>query len=319
MTGASPAPEWPGVLTRWELDPLVALALGAAAVAYEMGWRALAATAATRTATTGTAGGGREAVGAGAGREAPAWRRRAFLAGLAVVGLALLSPVATYAHDLLSAHMVQHLLLTLVAAPLLVAGRPVLVTAAVLPPDRRRRLLRVGRLPAVAVLGHPLVAWLVFAAVGWVVHFSPLFDLALADPLVHAAEHALFLGSALLFWRPVLGTAVHGRLSHPLRLLYLALAMPQNTFLALAIYSSTRPLYDHYVEVARSWGPSPLDDQRLGGGIMWVGGDLALLVAVLAVAGAWAVHEDRVTRRRERLEDLSEEAAGRPPSPRTAG
>jgi cytochrome c oxidase assembly factor CtaG len=86
--------------------------------------------------------------------------------------------------------------------------------------------------------------------------------------------------------------------------------MPQNTFLALAIFSSSQPLYDHYPSLA---------DQRLAGGIMWVGGDLTLLVAVLAVAGAWAVHEERVTRRRERLEDLSEEAAGRPPSPRTAG
>ncbi|HEX2273626.1 MAG TPA: cytochrome c oxidase assembly protein [Acidimicrobiales bacterium] len=278
----------------------VAVALVATAAAYQVGWRALGA-------------GGR------ASRATPAWRRWAFLAGVGVVAIALLPPVATEAHDRLSVHMVQHLLLTLIAAPLLVAGRPVLVAVAALPEGRRRRLLRLGRLPVVAVLGHPLVAWLLFAAVGWVVHFSPLFDLAQANPVAHAAEHALFLGSALLFWRPVLGTAVHGRLSHPLRLLYLAVAMPQNTFLALAISSSTRPLYDHYVEVARASGSSPLDDQRLAGGIMWVGGDLTLLAAVVGVAWAWAVHEERVTRRRELLEDLSEEAAGRPPSPRTAG
>jgi putative membrane protein len=289
-----------GTATAGSEGALVAVALVAAAAAYLMGWRALAVTA------RGT-------------RAAPVWRRWAFLAGLGVVAAALLSPVATEAHDRLSVHMVQHLLLTLVAAPLLVAGRPVAVTTAAFSDERRRRLLRLGRLPVVAALGHPLVAWLVFAAVGWVVHFSALFDLAMESPLAHATEHVLFLGSALLFWRPVLGTAVHGRLSHPLRLLYLALAMPQNTFLALAVSSSTSPLYDHYVEVARSGGPSPLDDQRLAGGIMWVGGDLTLLVAVIAVAGAWAVHEDRVTRRRERLEDLSREAAGRPPSPRTAG
>lgn len=277
----------------------VAVALVAAAVAYQMGWQATAASRPTRAT--------------------PPWRRRLFLTGLAVLAVALLPPLATYAHDRLSGHMVQHLLLTLVAAPLLVAGRPLLVATAALSDDRRRRLLRLGRAPALALLAHPLVAWLVFAAVGWIVHFSPLFDLALENPVAHAAEHALFLGSALLFWRPVLGTAVHGRLSHPLRLLYLAVAMPQNTFLALAISSSTRPLYDHYVDVARASGFSALDDQRLAGGIMWVGGDLTLLVAVLAVAGAWAIHEDRVTRRRELLEDLSGEAAGRPPSPRTAG
>jgi cytochrome c oxidase assembly factor CtaG len=276
-----------------------AAAVMAAAVVYEMGWRVLVTTRTTRAT--------------------PPWRRWAFHAGLAVVAAALLPPLDIWAHDRLSAHMVQHLLLTLVAAPLLVAGRPLLVATAALSDDHRRRLLRVGRTPALALLARPLVAWLVLAAVGWIVHFSPLFDLALEHPLAHAAEHALFLGSALLFWRPVLGTAVHGRLSHPLRLLYLAVAMPQNTFLALAISSSSRPLYDHYVQVARASGFSALDDQRLAGGIMWVGGDLTLLVAVLAVAGAWAIHEERVTRRRELLEDLSEEAAGRPPSPRTAG
>ncbi|HEX2042399.1 MAG TPA: cytochrome c oxidase assembly protein [Acidimicrobiales bacterium] len=278
----------------------MAVVVVAVAVAYEVGWRALGAA-------------GR------AGRATPGWRRWAFFGGLGVVAVALLPPVATEAHDRLSVHMVQHLLLTLVAAPLLVAGRPVLVTTAALSDERRRRLLRLGRARAVALLAHPVVAWLVFAAVGWVVHFSPLFDVALENPVAHAVEHAVFLGSALLFWRPVLGTAVHGRLSHPLRLLYLALAMPQNTFLALAISSSTSPLYAHYVEAAGLGGRSALEDQRLAGGIMWVGGDLTLLVAVVAVAGAWAVHEERVTRRRELLEDLSEEAAGRPPSPRTAG
>ena len=303
---ALPPPRWPGVLAHWELDPGVIAAVVMAAVAYEVGWRALT------TAHPGD--------GARPSRAAPPWRRRAFLGGLAVVAVALLSPVAAYAHALLSAHMVQHLLLTLIAAPLLVAGRPVMVVAAALPRDGRHRLLRVGRIPALAVLGHPLVAWIVFAAVGWVVHFSPLFDLALANHVAHAVEHALFLGSALLFWRPVLGAVVRWRLSHPLRLLYLAVAMPQNTFLALAIYASSRPLYDHYVDIARSWGPSPLADQRQAGGIMWVGGDLTLLVAVLGVAGAWAVHEERVNRRRELLEDLAtEEAAGRSPSPRTAG
>lgn len=267
-----------------------AVVLAGAVVAYEAGWRASSQDR--------------------PGRATPGWRRGAFLAGLGVVAVALLSPVAAEAHDRLSVHMVQHLLLTLIAAPLLVAGRPVLVTAAALPAARRRQLHRIGRFRAFALLGHPLVAWLLFAAVGWAVHFSPLFELALDHPAAHAVEHALFLGSALLFWRPVLGTVVRGRLSHPLRLLYLAVAMPQNTFLALAISSSGQPLYDHYGELA---------DQRLAGGIMWVGGDLTLLVAVLAVAGAWAAHEERVTRRRERLEDLSEEAAGRPPSPRTAG
>jgi putative copper resistance protein D len=73
--------------------------------------------------------------------------------------------------------------------------------------------------------------------------------------------------------------------------LYLAVAMPQNTFLALAIYSAGHPLYPTYARLGRAWGQSVLADQRLGGGIMWVAGDLTLLVAVLAVAASWAGHE----------------------------
>ncbi|HYX43594.1 MAG TPA: cytochrome c oxidase assembly protein [Acidimicrobiales bacterium] len=272
-----PPLSWSGALTRWELDPVVLVGATAAALAYRAGCRASGAV--------------------------PAGRRAAFASGLAVTVVALCSPVAVYGELLFSVHMVQHLLLSVVAAPLLVAGRPVAVVGALLDPPRRRELLRLRRAPVVGVLGHPIVAWVTFAAAGWVAHFSPLYGAALDHPWVHVTEHALFLGSALLFWRAVLGAAARWRLSHPLRLLYLAVAMPQSTFLALAIWSSSRPLYPRYVEIAERWGIDARADQRLAGGIMWVAGDLVLLGAVLAVAGAWASHEQRVTARREALED----------------
>ena len=194
--------------------------------------------------------------------------------------MALSPPVDARADATLAAHMTQHVALTMVAAPLLAAG------------------VRVPRF-------HPLVAWLAFAATGWLVHFTPLYDAATENLPVHVLEHALLLGTAVVFWAQVVGRAA--TLSHPLRLLYLVVAMPQNTFLALAIFSSSRVLYPHYAGLR-----DPLADQRLGGGIMWVAGDLVLLVAVLVVAGAWARHEERQNR-------LSEEAADQLPSPRTAG
>ncbi len=309
-----PAPEWPSVLTRWTLEvPVVAL-LVLAGLAFAMGRRA-----------------GEHEVRQGRSRRSGRTDRPfLFMAGLAVVALALVSPVATYSHALLSAHMVQHLLLVLVAAPLLVAARPTPALLAVLPEGLAERARALGRSAIGRWATHPLVAWLVFAVTGWVVHFSPLFDAALEHPPLHAVEHALFLASGLLFWHPVLAAVAFGPrrpapLSSPLRLLYLALAMPQNTFLALAILSADRPLYDTYAELGRTWGPSVMDDQRLGAGIMWVAGDLTLLVAVLAVAVAWIG--------RERQEDdagdlpvadpdpagLSGGSAGPPPSPRTAG
>ncbi len=206
-------------------------------------------------------------------------RRYCLFAGVATLAVALSPPVDARADATLSAHMVQHVMLTMAGAPLLAAGL--------------RRLPRV----------HPLLAWMVFAATGWLVHFTPLFEAATESLPVHVFEHALLLGGALVFWAQVVGRGAW--LSYPLRLLYLVVAMPQNTFLALAIFSTSGILYPHYGR-----GSGALGDQRLAGGIMWVAGDLILLVAVLVVAAAWARHEEQRTR-------LSEEEADRRPSPRT--
>jgi putative membrane protein len=285
--GALPPPTWPGVLGRWELDPGVLAAVIASGAAYQAAWRRSLA------------------------RRAGGARRAAFLAGLAVVVLALCSPIAAYADELFSAHMAEHLLLTLVAAPLLVAGRPVTTVLGLVEPRRRHRLLRLRRHRLVVAVGHPLVGWVAFGAVAWVVHFSGLYERSLTDPVVHGVEHLLLFGSALLFWRPVLGPTGGRHLSHPMRLLYLAVAMPQETFLALAIYTSSSPLYRAYQTGGRHWGPSPLADQRAAGGLMWVVTELFLLVAVLVTANAWAGHEGRVTARREALEDAEAALAPR--------
>jgi len=275
------APEIPGVLGAWSFEPVTVAALASAAVAYGSACRV------ARRLTP------RHPV--------PGWRRGAFSGGLAVVAVALLSPVDTYADALLSVHMAQHLLLTLVAAPLLLLGQPVALALRVMSPERRRRWLRIGNGRAVRLASSPVLAWAAFAAAGWAIHFSPLFDAALRSQPLHVAEHALFLATALLFWWPVVGGHPGRRpLPHPVRLLYLGVAMPQNTFLALAILGADGVLYSRYADLARTWGPTPLADQRQGAGLMWVAGDLILLVSVLLVAAAWARHEDRATERAER-------------------
>src|SRR5439155_27357025 len=138
-------------------------------------------------------------------------------------------------------------------------------------PVRRRWILPVLHSRVVRVLTHPVVAWLVFASVMWGTHFSPLFNESLENPLLHQLEHALYLTAALLFWWPVLGAdPAPWRLPYPVRALYAFLQMPQNTFLALAIYSSSNVLYAHYATLQRTWGPAPLEDQQLAGGLMWV-------------------------------------------------
>jgi putative copper resistance protein D len=238
---------------------------------------------------------------------APVPRRRsaAFLGGLAAIAVALLSGFEQYDTTLFAIHMVQHLLLTLVAAPLLALGAPITLALRVATPDVRRRvLLPILHSRLVRVLAFPVVAWVLFAAVMWASHFSPLFDLALEDRLAHDVEHALFLGSALLFWWPVVGLdPAPWRLSHPVRMIYVFLQMPQNTFLAVVILNAAAPLYPHYETLVRDWGPTPLVDQQLAGSIMWLGGDLLFLAALAALLLGWMRHEERETARSDRRTD----------------
>lgn len=225
----------------------------------------------------------------------PRQRSLAFFGALVAVAVALQSGIERYDTSLFALHMVQHLLLTMVAAPLVALSGPVTLLLRVAGPSERRRvILPVLHSRAVRILGHPVVAWLVFAGVAWGTHFSPLFDAALEDRLVHDLEHALLFASGLLFWWPAAGVdPTPWRLSYPARLLYVGLQMPQNTFLSLAIYSANTPLYPHYATLARDWGPTPLADQQIAGGIMWVAGDLMFLVVALVLLAAWMQTEER--------------------------
>lgn len=234
----------------------------------------------------------------------PVPRRRsvAFLLAMLALAVALVSGIDRYDTTLFSVHMVQHVLLALVAAPLLALSAPITLLLRVSAPETRRRvLLPVLHSRVVRVLSFPVVAWVLFAAVMWVSHFSPLFDAALEDPLIHDFEHLLFLGSAMLYWWPVVALdPAPWRMSHAARTLYTSLQMPQNTFLAVVILSASTALYPHYETLQRSWGPSALDDQRMAAGIMWLAGDTVFIVAMLAVVAGWMRRETRDTPRSDR-------------------
>ncbi len=226
----------------------------------------------------------------------PRGRTAWFLGGLGALVVSLASPLDAYADVLLWVHMIQHVLLTFAAAPMLVASAPVTLALRSLSPSGkpRRFVQRAVHSRPVRVLTYPLVAWMLFTATMAVTHFSPLYEAALEHQWIHDLEHVLFLGSALLFWYPVIAVdPTSWRMAYPLRLLYVILAGPVNTFIALAIYSSGSVLYPYYASLQRDWGPSPLGDQQWAGAIMWVTGDVALLVAVILVAAAW-MRYDRI-------------------------
>lgn len=240
----------------------------------------------------------------------PRYRWWAWAGGLVVLIVALASPIERYDTTLFSVHMVQHLLLSMVAAPLLVLGAPMTLLLRVATPRARKRLiLPVLHSRLLRVLTFPLVTWGLFALVMWGSHFSPLFDAALEDPFVHLLEHGLYLGTALLFWWPVIGADPGPyRLPHAARVGYLALGMPFGSFLGLAIFSSTTVLYPHYATLGRTWGMSPLEDQALAGGIMWAGGDLVFLIALVLAVAVWLRSEEASARRID--ERLDREADG---------
>ena len=274
----APVPALPGVLLQWNFDPIALLGITLTAALYLWAVRRVNA--------------------AHSANRQPAYRSWLFLGGLGAIGIALLSPIEAYEGQLFSVHMIQHMLLELVAAPLLLAGTPITLALRVARQAARRRLLAVLQSRVVHVISFPVVAWVLFAAVNWGWHFSVLYNEALENVALHYLQHATFLGAALLFWWPVIGADPSPwRLPHPVRLLYLFLALPQNSFLGVALMSAPTVLYPHYVTNVRDWGLSALEDQQLGGVIMWVVGDVAFLVAMMIVVLLWMRHEDRRTLR----------------------
>ena len=301
-TEVPPEPTLGGVLFGWSFDPTIWLPLLLTAAAY------LWAVRRVNVAHPGT--------------HVPRDRVAAWLAGLAAIAVALQSGIERWDTTLFSLHMVQHLLLIFAAAPLLVLGAPITLLLRVASPRTRRRwILPVLNSRVMRVVGHPLVAWLLFGVIMWGSHVSPLFDAALEDPAVHDLEHALYLGSALLFFWPLIGRDPSPyRLGYPARLFYLFLQMPLNSFLGVVILNSERILYPHYAVTGRLWGPPPLDDQQLAGAIMWGGGDLGFLVAIMLVIAAWMRFEEAKTKRDEAREDarLATAAVAAAPAPAAA-
>jgi cytochrome c oxidase assembly factor CtaG len=202
--------------------------------------------------------------------------RVAPLVGLGVVGVALAPPMHALAESWLSAHMVQHLLLVLVAAPLLCLARLAPMLARLPPParrwlGRRARVLRGARGPAIRVAVVP-AAWLLHVATLWAWHAPALYEAALVSPALHALEHATLLGSALAFWAPVMRPAAHGGLGPGGAALHLAAAAGQCTVLGALMALASVPWYPAHT----------LADQHLAGLIMWMPAGLLYTAFALA-------------------------------------
>ena len=218
------------------------------------------------------------------GYEAPAWRCALYVAGLASIVVALLSPIDELAAEQFSAHMIQHLLLTMTAAPLLLLGNPFPLVLWGLPRAPRRAVAAAFRPRAsvrrvLIVITGLAVAGPVHVITIWVWHLPRFYEAALTHESLHALEHLSFFGTAILFWWPIIRPAPRmGPRPHPgFQILYLIAATGQNVALGALLSVPERLLYPHYAHIATGLGPGALDDQIFGGGIMWASGHMYLL------------------------------------------
>lgn len=280
---AHTTPATPGTLwTSWSPDPFLITVLLLAAVAYTSGARQLWQRA-------------------GYGRGLPYWRLAAYLGGLLTVAVAVISPLDALSAALFSAHMTQHLLLILVAAPLLVLGAPLVPALWLLPARTRRTLTAVvkhnPRVEAtLRLLSSALLILLAHAVTIWLWHIPSFYDATLRHRWLHTLEHASFLATAVMFWWVVIPVAGRRVLSPGLAVLYVFLAAMQSSMLGVLLLLSRAAWYEAHVPHLAAWNMTPLEDQQLAGAIMWIPAGVIYAATALALFGIWLANIERSAR-----------------------
>jgi putative membrane protein len=249
----------------WKPDPIMAVPLAASFIVYGVGLARV---------------------------NVPRLEVAAFLSGWVVLVAALLSPIAMWSEALFSAHMTQHELLMLVAAPLLALGRPLVPMLWALPARWRRQLKGgAGLSPAWSRLISPVVVFVLHALALWMWHLPSLYQAAVVDDRVHAVQHLMFTGTACLFWWGLL-RGRYGRLGYGAAVFYVFATAMHSGGLGALITFATAPLYPLYVQRAAA-GVDPLVDQQLAGLIMWIPAGAVLTIFGLALMSAWLGEAER--------------------------
>jgi putative copper resistance protein D len=239
--------------------------------------------------------------------------------GLGTVAFATMSGLAAYDTSLFAPHMVQHMLLTMVAPVFLALGAPVTLALRTLPQAPRQRLMALLHSRFAAFLTFPLVGWLLFVASPFVLYFSGWYEATLTSWLLHELLHVHFLAVGSLFFWPLLGIdPVPGRRSYPLRMLLVGVTLPFHAFLGVSIMSVTDDgagllAAGHYLELHPV--REAVFQQQVGGGLLWASGDLVGLLFLGVLLTQWMRASEREARREDRRLDRLDAAASAPPVP----
>jgi putative copper resistance protein D len=278
------------IFTDWELAPILALLTLAGVCLYAVGLNKLYSR----------------------GDHWPVGRTVAFGIGIAAFVLATQSGLSAYDTTLLSVHMAQHMILSMVVPLAIALSAPVTLARRTLPARPRRWLLVVLHSRLGKVLTFPPLTFVLYVVSPWALYFSGWYSASLQSAFVHEAMHVhLVVVGSLFFW-PLLGLdPVPGRVAYPFRMLLVLLTLPFHAFLGVTIMSQTELLGGnwypslHRTDMA-AWLPDPLDDQHLAGGLLWSSGDLVGLVLFGVLFVQWvrsSIKEgEREDRRLDRLE-----------------
>ena len=248
----------------------------------------------------------------------PRWHGWCFFAGWVFMLLGLVSPIDTYSDDLFWVHMVQHVFITMLVAPLMLLGAPAtLALRSASPRIRTSYLVPFLNSRLVRVLTWPPAAIIIYIASVWSWHWPDAYDAAIASEAVHFVEHGVFLFGAVLLWWMVIGVdATRLRPHHVWRCALLVLAIMQNIGLGVILINVGDAIYDTYATAAavREWGPTALIDQRIGAGIMWVPGSMMFALAVIMTVYFWAEREGFKDRRNDAVRDMQIRVHGEIPT-----
>lgn len=284
------APGFAEVIRQWSFDPLW-VALGVAALwAYGFGFRRA----------------GR------LGFEHPAWRLVLFTAGVLLTVVSILSPIEHYSGQLLWVDFTGFLLLTMIVPPLILLGAPLTLTFRASGTRGRRMARDFYRSWPVSALTFPVVAWLLFAVVTYLWQFSALTEWAQDHALVRDLQQASLLLVGLLFWMPALAVdPMRWQVPYPLRTLYVFVEMTHKSLFGGMFLSMNTAMHSHFASNAPAWAPDALTDQRIAILILWIGGNLIFVVALIGLVIGWIRYEQRNTHRTDYRLSLQREAKRR--------
>jgi len=229
----------------------------------------------------------------------PAWRTGMFLGGLAVVVLATESGIGSYDDVLFWDHMVQHLMLIMVAPPLLIVGQPITLLLHASRNPLHTGVKRIVRSRVASFLTWPVFGFVAYAGAVLGAHLTGLANLVETNQTLHDAEHALFLVVGYLFFLPILGREpIRWRLSYPVRFVILVLVMPVDTFTGLVLGYGTAGTPGVVHGPRPAWAPGPVSDLHTGGAVMWVAGDAIMFGLMMLVFLMWSMDERATTSNR---------------------